>query len=105
MSISMLIENRRTGQSQDIPICTNSTFHAYWERAAVEEGLEMIQALGGLFLTADHRERFLGELANLKLWTARHTSDEYIPAMVQRIDGIVEMIRSHPLSDYDVSFG
>jgi hypothetical protein len=67
----MLIENRRTGQSEEVPVCTNPTFHADWERVAKEEGLEMIQALGGLWLTAEYRDRFLGDLAKLKAWLLR----------------------------------
>lgn len=106
MSISMLITNRRTGQSEEIPVCTNPTYHAYWDRAAMEEGLEMIQALPALWITPQFRDRFLVELAQLKAWAAaRATTDEYLPEMVQRIDRIVEVVSSHPLDGYEISFG
>jgi len=106
MSISMLITSHRTGQSEEIPICTNAKWIGYWLRAAEEERLEMIEALGALWITAQFRDRFLGELIKLKAWAAaRVATDEYFPEMVQRIDSIVEAISSHALDDYEVSFG
>jgi hypothetical protein len=102
----MLIENRRTGESEEIPVCVNAKFHAYWEKAAKEVGLEMIQALGGLWITADYRDRFLSELMRLKTWAAAQAAtDDYLPEMARRIDAIVEAIISHPLDRYEISFG
>src|SRR4051812_24346932 len=106
MAISMLIKNRSTRQSEEIPICTNSTFHAYWERAATEKGLDMIRALGGLWVTAEYRDQFLDELAKLKVWAdARAGTDDYLSEMNQRIDRIVEAITSHSFDEYEFSFG
>ena len=106
MSISMLIEKISTGQSEEIPVCANVKFHAYWEKAALEEGLDMIKALGGLWITADHRNQFLGELDKLKTWAMyQAATDEYFPEMVRRIDAIVEAIKYHPVEQYKISFG
>jgi hypothetical protein len=106
MSISMLLKDRRDGRWEEIPVCTNSRFVEYWESAAADEGLEMIQALGGLWVTAQYRDRFLGELAQLKGWASSHAvADEYLPEMVRRIDTIMEAVESHPIDDYEISFG
>ena len=106
MTISMLIQNRHTGHSEEIPVCTNRTYHTYWKRAATDENLEMVQALGGLWITPVYRDQFLQELARLREWAAaRSSSDEYMLEMIHRVDTIVEAISRHPLAEYEISFG
>ena len=106
MSISMLIKSRLTEPSEEIPVCTNTKWISYWLRAAEEMGLEMIQALSALWVTAEFRDRFLNELAILKAWaTGQSETDEYLPEMADRIDAIVQAITTHSLDEYEVSFG
>jgi len=81
----MQIENRNTGQAEEIPICTIAKFRGNWEPAAETEQLEMLQALGGLWITVQYRDRFLDELVKLKAWaSSRAPSDEYIPETNKR---------------------
>ncbi len=106
MSISMLVTNRRTGDVVEIPVCTNSTFHRYWEQAAKEEGLEMIEALPALWVTSQFHDRFIAELTTLRKWADNHRgTDDYYPEMTRRIDMIEAAIASHPLEEFEVSFG
>jgi hypothetical protein len=106
MSISMMIENRLTNQLEEVPICSNATYHTYWKRAATVEGLEMIQALGGLWVTPEYRDQFMNELTKLKAWaTSQAVKDDYLSEMAKRVDNVMEALLTHPLDDYEISFG
>jgi hypothetical protein len=106
MAISLSITKYSTDESKEIPVATASSFRTYWEPAAQELQLEMIQALGGLWITPRFRDRFLGELGQLKIWVLARVNDSpYFPEMISRIDEIIVAIQSHPLEEYEISFG
>ena len=106
MAISMLIEDRRTGEATDIPVCTTAMFRTYWVQAAQAERLDMIRALGALSLTGEFRPRFIAELERVRSWAGRLPADDtYKPEMTARIDTIERALATHPADAYEVSFG
>jgi hypothetical protein len=95
-----------SGESAEVPVATNATYHSYWKRAAVELNLEMIDALGALWITAQFKDQFVDELGKLRTWTLDCiNNDPYMPEMLRRIDAIVEAIRLYPIDEYEISFG
>lgn len=106
MSLSMGITDRKTGAMEDVPVCTTATFRKFWLPAAKELGLEMIQALGALEVTAPYRERFLAELHKLDHWVVEHLSeDAYFEEMRRRIETIIKRLQEISLDRFEVFFG
>ena len=93
MAISMTVKNVRTGGVQVYPVCTSDRWLQYWDPAASELGLEMIQALPVLLLKSEHKARFVSEIEKLLQWLEENGSDGYMqvvmPERIRAIGAIV----------------
>jgi hypothetical protein len=106
MAVSMLARHRRSGEHEELPICSMGAFDTYWEPAARTLDLQMIQCLTSLWLTPEIRARLLMELHFLRAFVeSGGLENSYAIEMIERIDSIAHAVTRLCLDEYDVSFG